>query len=516
MTHTTIDFGFGWDPSADFDIPHVESQTAQEIPQQLFTQLQDKAAYLEMQQAVQNKDVHRLKALLAVHKGYLTASRWETLGRAAIKNYSADVMAILDQCNWDKILTEDLALWCVTHDQEQAFDFAKNVFARADQNNKISSQIKNLYALLMQVTPHNYVLFDKYRSKIATDLTGTHKHEMAVQLCAVLHAITPKTFITFQNLFKELSDENWQEVFDVRSPFDRWRESRHAFGLTLLLKCHPHIAPQLEKSRKTHALKEKRLQLIALNTVFKIGLHDPITSQMRAKDIFKPEFIQHVEKTANAQSFLGLPRDVMINSPQSKKEVLSPTPYKLFGMYTFKKHFEAFCKAKHIPWCEKRYSGVERLIQYDSEFILKLSSSVEGQSVLRKLLEKSENASTVAEHIVKMDKKQWVNIWLHIAHVKDSSGCPFLHHVAKYIVSIANGSSADIAMDLISSPLIDWDEPTDGFSAKDIVLSNVPYDLQQKYTDTFQLREMLVLKNTVQTARKDSGLKNKSQTKRKM
>lgn len=511
MTHNAIDFGFGWDPSADFDLPQIEAHVLQHVEEHALTQNQSKAGYLEMQQAIQNHDTQRLQQLLTTHKEYLTPSRWKTLGRLAIKNFSPSIIDLLDQCKWGEILSNDLTLWCVTNDQEQAFDFAKRVFIQTDKNDKYAFAIKNVYSLLMGVTINNYVLFDKYRAKLVDALDPVQKEVLAGQLVTSLIWITPKSVAAFKNLFKELSTVDWERVFNAHPPFNQWRQFSNAFGLTVLLQQHPHIAQQLAKSQKTQALKEKRLELIALNNIFKIGLHDPITTKMRTVDVFRPEFLKHMNINT-AESFMRRQNEVVIHQ-NGKKEVLSHTPYMLLNTYIFVKQFEGFCKLKQIPWCNKMLSGVEQIIRNDTNSIEILASSPHGQNALRQMLEKPENASIVAQRITRMDKKHLAAVLPCLPTTANIGGLTFAHHLALHLLS----EPPERATDLINSPLIDWDAPSrDGFTAKDVMLSNVMDVERQQYEDAFQLRQVLLLKNATQQVRKDSGLKNKSQTKRKL
>lgn len=513
MTHNAIDFGFGWDPSVDFDLAQIETHVLPHVEEHALTQIQSKAGYLEMQQAIQNHDTQRLQQLVATHKEYLTPSRWKTLGRLAIKNFSPSIIEVLDQCKWDDVLSNDLTLWCITNDQEQAFDFAKRVFIQTDKNDKYAFAIKNVYNLLMGVTINNYVLFDKYRAKLVDVLDPAQKEVLAGQLVTSLISITPKSVVAFKNLFKELSTVDWERVFGAHPPFSHWRQFSHAFGLTVLLQQHPHIAPQLAKMQKAQTLKEKRLELIALNNIFKIGLHEPITPKMRGVDVFKPEFFEHLKSTKTTEVCMRRQNDIIIHQ-NGKKDVVSHTPYMLLNTYMFVKQFESFCKLKQIPWCDKMFSGVEQIIRNDTNSIEILAASPHGQNALRQLLEKPENASVVAQRVTRMDKKQLAAVLPCLPTTPNIGGLTFAHHIA---VNMLSQTDAERTTNLINSPFIDWDAPSrDGFTAKDIVLSNVGDDARQQYEDAFQLRQMLLLKNATQQVRKDSGLKNKSQTKRKL
>ena len=506
MTNT-IDFGFGWDPSKEFNISELETTTLQQIEQQVFTQAQSKAAYLEMQQAVQNKEVENLKNLIGLHKEYLTASRWKTLGRLAIKNFSEEIVSVLTQCPWDDIFSDDLTMWCVTNDQDKAFDFAVKTWT-ADKS-KGAQKIKNTYELLMAVTPANYLLYDKYRPHLFKELTPPQKDEAAKELLRHLHKITPKSAVAFKQIFAELSTANWSNVFQNQTPYYCWQHPSNCFGLSLLLHQHPDLSEQLAKTEKLLSLKVKRMENIALNTIFKIGLHEPIGFSARLDDVFQKEF---------ATFCAGGPKNVLhnrymeyitpymlLNSPQSATE-------------NFKSRLLEFCAKNQIPFTLKRSNGVECLIQNSNEFVCGLVKSDDGKTVLHALLQKAENAYELAQCITTMKVQDAMNVLPHVSFAPNNSGLTLAHHIASHIaMGINNNSWANPRTHLIQSELVDWEAlSVSGESAKGYLLSKIKPENIPEYTQLFQQRQAKILHNTAHKTRADNNLTTATSTQRKM
>lgn len=504
-----IDFGFGWDPTEQFDLPAIENQTVKEVEQSAFTQAQSKAAYLEMQQAIQNHNADLLKTLIGQHKEYLTPSRWKTLGRLAVKNFSQEVVNILNQTVWNDVLSTDLLLWCVTNDKEQAFDFAKKMLLKSSGDDFAATDIKTLYSCLMAVTPNNYLMYDKYRSKLVDALSAKDVDSLAGQLEQNLVSVTPKTYPAYQNVFKELATANWENVFSSQNPYRNWRSQESAFGLTMLLRQYPDIATQLSQWQKLQRLKEKRLELIALNSVFKIGLHEPITTSMRAVDVFSKDFLNHMQQSSQSPENHMRARNLYVF-----------TPYMLLNhndhtCRMFQSQFEKFCKEKQLPWCKKLRTGVEEILRFDDVFIKKLIGTIQGKDILNQHLKKGENAFVFAECLVRMDKKDTLALLPHLEFTPNNMGWTFAHHLAIELARTDNYRAPDITY-FVKSENIDWNATnTSGETAKDFLLTRVFNDVRQQCIDLFKEREAKLLDTAAKASRKNNNLRTKS-TKRKM
>lgn len=506
MTNT-IDFGFGWDPSEEFKLSELENTTMQHVEQQVFTQAQSKAAYLEMQQAVQNKEVEKLKHLIGLHKEYLTASRWKTLGRLAIKNFSDEIVSLLTPCKWSDVFSNDLTLWCATNDQEKSFNFAVKIW-KTDKNNG-AQKIKNMYELLMAVTPANHLLYDKYRAIVFKELTAPQKDEAAKELLRHLRKITPKSAAAFKQVFAELSTANWNSVFQTECPYYCWQQPGDAFGLSLLLHQHPHLSDQLAKAEKILNLKAKRMENIALNTIFKIGLHDPIGFSARLNDVFQKEFAAFCEAGSNSilrtRYMEYITPYMLLNSPQSATQ-------------NFKSRLFEFCAKKQIPFTLKRSNGVECLILHSNKFVCGLINSKDGKTVLNSLLQKAENAYELAQCITRMSVKDAMDVLPHVSFAPNNSGLTLAHHIASHIaVGVHNNSWAHPNTHLIQSELVDWEAlSVSGESAKEYLLSKIKPENIPEYTQLFEQRQAKILQQTAQQTRADNNLNTLVSTQRKM
>ena len=504
-----IDFGCGWDPTEEFDLTAIENKTVKEAQQAAFTQAQSKAAFLEMQLAAQNHDADLLSALVASHHEYLTPNRLKTLGRVAIKNFSQNVIDVLKACPWNEVLSQDLILWCVNNDQEKAFEFAHEVFAQEDKKTN-STRIKDTYSVLMGATSNNYVLCNKYRAKLSATLSTNHKDELVGVLLQMLTSVTPKNSIAYQNMFEELSQCNWKKAFEHYWPYQYWRNFSESFGLTMLLNQYPHIAEQLNDVQKLQRLKEKRLELIALNSVFKIGLHECITKTMQPKDVFTAGFLQCI--TDGSSNLCIRDRDdSQINTPYL---LLNSESY---AAQNFRGKFLSFCKQKQIPWVVKFDLGVERLLKYDGDFLPKMAVSVQGQNVLSKLLEKPDNAYTVAEKLISMNSKQALAVLPGLTPAVNFSGWSIVHHIAVKLACVYENRIRDCAH-LVESEYLNWDQVTvSGVSAKQLLMESVRYPtVTAILEEMFQKREIKLLNSAAKNSRKDNNLRTKSLTKRKI
>lgn len=503
----TIDLGYGWDPTEEFGFSTIETQTMKEAQQAAFTQAQFKTAFLEMQLAVKNHDALLLKSLVESHQEYLTSGRLKTLGRVAIKNFSQNVIDVLNACPWNEVLSQDLILWCVNNDQEKAFNFAYEVFGQEDKKTD-STKIKDTYVVLMGVNLNNHTLYNKYRAKLHAALSSSHKDELVGVLLQMLTSVTPKNSLAYQTLFQELSQSNWKKAFEHYWPYQYWRTSSEAFGLTMLLNQYPSIAEQLNDAQKLQKLKEKRLELIALNSVFKIGLHECISKDMETKDVFTADFLQCVP-AASSNLYIRDNGDFQINTPYL---LLNSDGY---AAKNFREKFKIFCKQKQIPWVVKGELGVERLLKYDNDFLLKLIGSDHGRGVLNKLLEKPDNAYIVAHKLISMNSKQALAVLPHVPLTANLSGWCLVHHIAVKLTGVYENQIKNCAH-LVESEHLDWDQVTGaGISAKQLLEDRSP-TINTLIDEMFQRREIKLLSSATKNSRKDNNLRTKSLTKRKI
>lgn len=504
-----IDFGFGWDPTEEFDLLAVENTTVKAVQQAAFTQAQSKAAYLEMQLAIQNHDADLLRSLMDSNKEYLTSSRLKTLGRLAVKNFSQNVIDVLKICPWNEVWSQDLTLWCVNNDQEKSFDFAHKIFVEEDKS-KNSTKIKDTYKMLMCVTPNNYLLCNKYRKKLNKTLSASHKEELVVVAAQMLINITPKTAIAYQDVLNELSDCNWAKAFEQYWPYQYWRNCPEAFGLTMLLNHYPHIAEQLNDAQKLQKLKEKRLELIALNTVFKIGLHECIVKTMQPKDVFTADFLQYISDNSSNLCIRDSD-DSQINTPYL---LINSDAY---AAKNFREKFKNFCKQKHIPWVVKNELGVERLLKCDQDFLYKLVASAQGRSILNEMLKKPDNAYTVAEKLIAINPKHGLEVLQHLTHVPDVAGWSLVHYLAIKLTRVYEERIKECGH-LIESEFLNWNDlNSEGVSAKQLLMENLRYPIAiPMLEEMFQKRETKLLQSAAKNSRKDNNLRTKSLTKRKI
>lgn len=200
MSETVTDFGFGWDPT-------LQVGESKEMPQQplqpVVDAVDEKIAFLEMQQAVIANQPQKLKGLIAAAS--LKIGQQRSLCRLILKHFTPQLAEVLKPFPWQEVVKEEHLWAAIKKDQSDAFTFMLSYLN--------TYQFKRVYQQLMDVNANNFALYDKYRPAVFARLIPEHQQDVTHSFAKQLRSLKPNKVEAYYNLAVSLSHMNWKDVF---------------------------------------------------------------------------------------------------------------------------------------------------------------------------------------------------------------------------------------------------------------------------------------------------------------
>lgn len=280
-----VDFGFGWDPTLQMGAPK-ESQ--QPVSKEVVDDVDDKIAFLQMQQAIVGGDGKTLEKLIASVP--LKEGQKRALCRLTLKHFSPSLAPVLKDFPWSEVIKDEHLLSAIKKDQSEAFTFMLSYLN--------TYNFKHVYHHLMDVNTNNYALYDKYRPALFARLTPSHQQEVAGRFAAQLRHLKPSKVESYYNLAASLADMDWKQIFTSTELY-RYTSTSEMWGWGWMIKEFPSVARQYQELAHVQSQMLKDITALVEKIVKPISLHDnvldPNYRMHKPKDYFTADFLRLCE-----------------------------------------------------------------------------------------------------------------------------------------------------------------------------------------------------------------------------
>lgn len=478
-----VDVGLGLDPSVLFpDLP-LPPSNEQILPPTQPLIANEKVAYLQMQQAILNKDAPALSALVNAHPALLTDGRKNTLGRLVVKHFTPQLATALGNVDWDNVVTLEMMMGCVNADNSGGFDFCLQKIAPGQARAPSDTFVSMLYNSLTSVNKKNYLLYNAYRAKVAVHLTAAERQEAAYRLCANLFHITPSSSVCYTALRDELQNVEWKEVFDrafAMNTFVHITSPDRLCGMAWLLSVPP-IAQAFAAAQNDWSVNRAHFKEFVRTTVMSND----------AQQMFSDEY----QSQLNARIFRDTANDRLLS------------PFDLVW---------DMCRRQHYPFLSKLESAydtrhphkklgawttiTQKILLNDASACLKLPASVVHTHLLEPL-----DADSFSRQLLRLPSRTLKKIRQHVnLDTRDHSGHSVLHRLAHLL---AHAEFNDVKKVIAAFETLDnWGDTKNatGQTPKEVVLERLA---QRPLPEQALLSEILLKSELTKTL--GSKIRNK-------
>lgn len=466
MSKTATDFGFGWDPT--IQVGEIK-ELAQQPPQPVVNAVDEKIAFLEMQQAVIANQPEKLKQLIAGVS--LKIGQQRSLCRLTLKHFTPQLAEVLKTFPWHEIVKEEHLLAAVKKDQSDAFEF---MLAHLN-----TYQFKRVYHHLMDVNANNFTLYDKYRPAVFARLIPEHQQDVTKNFATQLRSLKPNKVEAHYNLAASLSHMDWKTIFSSPDLY-HYTSIEETWGWGWLIKEFPNVHTQYnELAVKQSKMIEQvgaLIEKIVTPVVDSVDLPD-FYRVRHSNEFFTEGFLQICKKNQfDVDQMYRTMGDLFklskTHGVDTKEIVLTVIKSQSSVLVNFEEvlkdiYLDAYKTALPLP-LHMVATPLEKILNNANytRSVLRLLSSEEGRSALRGYFKNPMYLRKFAYQIVNRTMESSdINKVIRNADVFiDEKGNTLMHFVASHFFD-----KMGVVKQWVVNPKLNWEEKnTCGLSPKDV------------------------------------------------
>lgn len=479
MSDSVVDFGYGWDPTAQVKIKADEHSQIAVVPTS--TPNDNKIDVLKMQEAIVSNRPDDLKNLLATTT--LTPGQKRLFCRLVLENFTKPLADVLKDFPWSSVVSNQTVMKAIKKNQSDAFGFMLRYLN--------TYQLKTVCIHLMDVNTNNAALYDKYRPHVFSRLIDEHKQEIlshfASDVPGILRGINAQKAPAHYNLAASLADLDWKAVF-VSPNLYRHCSIEQTWGLGWVIKEFPSVRRQYNSVAKTQAqMIENVNQLLQ-----KIVLPKPIKPEVSVQgfprhgsDFFTQDFLDACRSlNTDIDRLMGtvrllepLYKSHSVTTQHILMAALKSPTVDTTGLDLVLQQMYVSAYGEDIPLpMHMLATPVEKVLFNSSNpsSVMNLLGSSSGRDALREHFKNPIHLRAFANHAssAKMDLNKVVK---HMDVFRDECGNTLMHFIARGFFE----HMADIKRWVVD-PRFNWEEKNNSaFSPKEIA-----YQRYGSYTES--------------------------------
>lgn len=463
---STVNFGFGWDPT--LQVGEIKGVTPASTKPTVDV-VDEKIAFLEMQQAIMANEPDNLRNLIKIVS--LKIGQQRTLCRLTIKHFTPQLAEVLQSFPWNEVVKEEHLLSAVKKDQHAAFTFMLSYLN--------TYQFKRAYHHLMDVNANNFALYDKYRPAIFARLIPEHQQDVAKSFAVELRAVKPNRVEAYYNLAASLSHMDWKSIFSSPHMYD-YTSVDETWGMGWLIKEFPNVQNQYNELAATQTKMIEQvgalIEKIVVPVVESVDLPGVYRTR-HSNEFFTENFLQICKKTQFdvdqmcrtmgemlklSKSYGIETKDMVLMLIKNQSSTLSNFEEVLKQIY-----FDNYKTPLPLPW-HMLATPLEKILNnhHYTTSVLRLLGSEEGRSALRGYFKNPLYLRKFAYQMVnqKMEGPDLNKVIRNADIFIDEKGNTLMHFVAKSFFE-----KMDVVKPWVVNPKINWEEKNScGFSPKEI------------------------------------------------
>lgn len=466
MSKTATDFGFGWDPT----IQVGDIKESAPAPLKVVADVVDeKIAFLQMQQAIIANQPENLKRLIAVTP--LKMGQQRALCRLTLNHFAPQLAEVLRDFPWSEVVKEEHMLAAVKKDQHDAFSFMLSYLN--------TYQFKRVHHHLMDVNANNFALYDKYRPAVFARLIPEHQQDVAKDFAIQLRSLKANKVEAHYNLAQSLAHLNWKDVFTSENLYS-YTSIDETWGWGWLIKEFPSVRQQYNELAVAQTkMIEQISDCVEKIVITPIHFEDaPGTYRTRYPDeFFTEDFLKmckknHFDVDPVYRVIGDLCKLAKTHGIDTKEIVLTAIKNQYSGINDFSEalnhiYADTYKVATPLP-LHMLSTPVEKILNNGSytTSILRLLSSEDGRSALREYFKNPLYLRKFANQIInrKIEGPDLNKIIRNTDVFIDAKGNTLMHFMASNFFE-----KMDVVKQFVVNPKLNWEEKNScGFSPKDI------------------------------------------------
>lgn len=477
---TESNLGFGWDPMATIDVqPLKETGSESVVPPKNPSTQDEKLIYLQMQQAIVNKDAKGLKQLRATLP--LSTGQHRVLGLLALENFSAPVIDVLRDLSWHNFVTKDVVVGLAKKGKNEAFVFAVDILSQQIVTNEgYERDLFRVFRDMLAPLPSHAEKFDVLRSSVWSHLTEEEKQKSTHVLWGSLRNSSEKNVNLLQKSCALLSQQNWQPVFTSKDCF-KHLSTKGAWSVFWFIKQFPSVGTQFSELMFRREKMEKQLTQLITNHILNSSIPDPSGVEYKERDVFTTEFLLSARKhEVNLHPYLVRTQEMRLSPLDTFEAHLKRNP----------SHCEAILQSLY----EKVYktplelplhmfaSPFEQLMRFQPQVsCMDLLRSENGRNALNKYC---ANPMRLRELSTALSKSHWspseqqaliARCAKYTEVLQDKDGATWVHNIALLFPGMHSSTREKWLLDT----RLDWERTNHkGVSARDVLLSLNPHNAE--------------------------------------
>lgn len=466
MSKTETDFGFGWDPT--LQVGETKEMT-QKLPQPVLDKVDEKIAFLEMQQAIIANQPEKLKRLITATS--LKIGQQRALCRLTLKHFAPQLSNVLHDFPWSETVKEEQMLSAVKKDQFDAFTFMLSYLN--------TYQFKRVHHHLMDVNANNFALYDKYRPAVFARLIPEHQQDVAKDFATQLRSLKANKVETHYNLAASLAHLDWKDVFSSSNLYT-YTSLDETWGWGWLIKEFPSVRQQYNELAAIQTKMIERMgDCVEKIVVPSIHFDDaPGTYSIRyPNEFFTEDFLKmckkhHFDVDQMCRTIGNSSKLAKTHGVDAKDIVLTAIKNQHSGLEGFiealkQMYLDTYKTALPLP-IHMLSTPMEKMLNNGSykTSILSLLGSEEGRSALREYFKNPLYLRKFANQMVnsRMESTDLNKVIRNADIFRDEKGNTLMHFVASNFFE-----KMDVVKQFVVNPKLNWEEKNGcGFSPKDI------------------------------------------------